>query len=228
MRNKGAIILARYDSNRLPGKACIRLAGKKLLEWVISSLYPNPDFEVVLATTERECDDVLCEIAHTNGIGYFRGDLDDVALRILKCAKHFKFDSFARVNGDSPFVNRKLLTDGFRIMEEGHYDFVTNLAPRTFPYGVAVEIFNTDLFESVYEKFNSAEDKEHISQYFYKNLSEFKYYPITKDKDYSKIQLVVDELKHIEPIEKLLEKIPNKRDRSIDEVIDLLKEKKYI
>jgi spore coat polysaccharide biosynthesis protein SpsF (cytidylyltransferase family) len=225
MKN-GAIILARYDSRRLRGKACIQIAGKRLLEWSITSLFPNPCFDVVLATTERECDDVLCDIAKGNGIAYFRGDTNDVALRTLMCAKHFKFDTFARVNGDSPFVNKKLLLTGFKKMEKSGYDFVTNLVPRTFPYGVAVEIFNTKMFESVYSKFRSLADKEHVTQYFYQNLSDFKYYSMTHCRDDSKIHLVVDRPEDIAHIEALLEKMTNREDIDIDEIVDLVRANK--
>ena len=69
---------------------------------------------IVLATSDRPIDDPLAAFAAANELALFRGDPDDVAGRALACAERFGLDYFARVNGDSPFLEPALLGEAIR------------------------------------------------------------------------------------------------------------------
>ena len=204
MKN-GAIVLARMDSSRLPGKANIMIHGKTLLEWCIESLKGKSSYEIIIATTTREIDIPIVEIAKRNNIAYFQGSITDVAKRTLDCAKKFRLDNFARVNGDSPFIRRQLLNIGFDKITNPKYDFVTNLIPRHFPYGISVEIFKTKIFEQVYTRIKDPSHKEHVTSYFYEHLSNFHAhflkYPYGNDHN---IRLVIDTEDDLVQMKKLI------------------------
>ncbi|MFQ5805857.1 MAG: hypothetical protein ACE5I3_05335, partial [Phycisphaerae bacterium] len=72
-------------------------------------------------------------------------------------------------------------------------DFVTNVEPRSYPQGVAVEVFRTDAFRKAYRQMNHPDDFEHVSRYFYRNDTQFRIGRLSAaDTDYTDIRLTVD------------------------------------
>ena len=53
------------------------------------------------------------------------------------------------------------------------YDLITNIFPRSFPKGQSVEIIKTSILKKNIHKFTKM-DKEHVTNYFYKNHKQFK------------------------------------------------------
>ncbi|MBU1013779.1 MAG: hypothetical protein KKG99_12305 [Bacteroidetes bacterium] len=191
--NKAVIILSRLDSTRFPNKALKKLGNKTLIEWCITALMPQKHYKIVLATTNREVDNPLIEIANKYGIQFYRGDCDNVALRVKNCLEQFKIDIFARVNGDSPFPQRELIEEGFKRLENDNLEFVTNLAVRSFPYGISVEILRAQTYLEHYKNFHSNTHKEHVTSYFYENLKTFNFLNIDYgNKNDHNVRLVVD------------------------------------
>ncbi|QDU61533.1 3-deoxy-manno-octulosonate cytidylyltransferase [Planctomycetes bacterium Pan216] len=167
----GAIIPCRMDSTRLPEKALRSMAGRPLVGHIVSRCMRVEPFNgrVILATTDRPVDDPIASYASSERIACFRGSLDDVAGRMLRCAEAFQLEWFARVNGDSPFVDPQLLTIGCRLAKGEEYDFITNLVPRTYPYGVSVEVIRRDAFADRYDLMSDREDLEHVTRYLYRH-----------------------------------------------------------
>lgn len=157
------------DSQRFPGKALCLFQGKPLIIWVLERAASSQQLEqVVLATTEREIDAPLVQIVKAAGFDIFRGASVNVADRILACARHFQASSFARINGDSPFLDVKLLDLGLSLQQKTGALLVSNLIPvRTYPYGVAVECLSTEKFAELSKEIVSKEDREHVTQFIY-------------------------------------------------------------
>lgn len=188
------IIPARMDSQRLPGKVLRRAGDVPLMGYVIrrAGLVSRLS-RIVVATTRRSVDDPIEEYACSSGLEVFRGDTEDVALRLLSCASEFGADYFIRLNGDSPFPDPHLLEEGIGMCRNGGFDFVTNLIGRSFPYGIAVEIIATRVYKSAYERMESPEDREHVTAYLYAHLDEFLTHSMTSPvPEFAKTRLVVD------------------------------------
>ncbi|MCB0651976.1 MAG: hypothetical protein KDC85_11930 [Saprospiraceae bacterium] len=205
-----ALIYSRMDSQRLPQKALKLLGTKKLIQWAIDGAIVLEGVEPILLTTDRSVDDPLVEIALTNGIRFFRGDTHNVAKRTFDCINYYNIDIFARLNGDSPFLSKKLLREGIRILESSEqYDFVTNLFPRHFPYGMSVEVMRSDLFKKHYPEINTLSFQEHITSWFYNNTDQFRLYkiidPSINDHD---IRLVVDTAEDLEKLNVMVSQNP--------------------
>ncbi len=208
MADNGAVVLARMDSSRFPGKALAPVKGIPLLQRCVEPLLQAGDFKVLIATTSRPVDNPIADEASRLGMPCFRGEADDVALRMLRCAQTYHLDAVARVNGDSPFPNIRLLRQGFAAIETGQYDFCTNLVPRAFPYGVSIEVFRTSFFAECYPKFGTAYHREHVTPYFYEHLHEFRVccleYSAGNDHD---VRLVVDRPGDVDLIERILDNV---------------------
>lgn len=172
------VLIGRMDSSRLPGKALMKIAGMPLIDLVrrrVSQARMIDD--ITLATTNRVCDDALAAWAEDSGIQSFRGDVDDVGGRVADCAASLQATHFVRLNGDSPFVDAALIDAGVRIALATGADLVTNLLPRSYPYGVAVEILRLDSYRRALPLFK-AEEKEHVTQHFYRNPDRYRIEPL--------------------------------------------------
>lgn len=219
-----AIILARMDSSRFPSKATSLLGDKRLIEWSIDAILTNTSLTPILATTNRDVDQPLQEVAIEKGIHCFRGDLNNVAKRVAHCIKHFKIDYFARINGDSPFIMTDLLQESFELLEHKEVDFVTNLVPRSFPYGLSIEVFKSSFFLEYYQKFDSPALQEHMTSYFYKNIEQFNVHKITyPDGNQHDVRLVVDTPEDKVQVEQILAQLPKQNVYQLDNLINAYK-----
>jgi len=165
----GAVIPCRLDSTRLPGKVLRRVRGRTLLDRVLDRCRGVTGLDLmVVATTDRAVDDPIADHAAAQGVPVYRGRLDDVAQRLIGAARAHDLDWIARVNADSPFVDPRLLEAAIVTVRAGSVDFVTNLHPRTFPYGVSVELVRTQVYEQMVELREASEERDHPTQVLYR------------------------------------------------------------
>ena len=173
--NIGAIIFSRYDSSRLYGKALIDIEGRSLLGRVIdrAKLIKGVS-KIIVATSNRKIDDAIYKFALSENITTFRGSSSDVFGRALDACKKYKFDIFARICGDRPFLDYELISEGIKIIKKRNLDLVTTMFPRTYPPGLTTEIIKKELLERFDKKVLSQFDREHLTTYFYKNPHDIK------------------------------------------------------
>lgn len=187
-------VAARLDSSRLPGKALMDLGGLPVVGNVLAraARVDGPQ-AVVLATTDRPVDAPLAAYALSVDIPSFRGSVDDVAQRLLDCARQREADYIVRVNGDSPFIDPELIARGLAMCRERDLDFCTNIPGRTFPYGIAVEIVRTATLAALMDGNDEASDREHVTPAIYRVLDTLNHAVLTSDQpELAKARLVVD------------------------------------
>ena len=167
----GAIIICRFNSTRLPGKILKKIKNKTLLTYIIERLecVENID-EIIVATSEEESDQPIVDHCIQHKITYYRGSLQNVAERFLKCSQAFNFDYSIRINGDNLFLDHSIISDMISKINENKYDMISNVKGRTFPKGVSVEILNIEFYKNLYLKLKSPNYQEHVTNYIYENL----------------------------------------------------------
>jgi len=220
IKNAG-IILARMDSRRFPKKVLMPIGGIPLLECCAAGVLRTKSFSPILATTTRPVDQPLVDFAAQIGVPCFRGDLDNVYQRVCKCLSYYGVDIFARINGDSPFVQADLLDAGLDLLEQQNCDFVTNLVPRRFPYGVSVEICRSKIFLQAENFLSTAEHKEHITSYFYQNLSRIRHSTLVGESDLSSVRLTIDTPEDLKRIERMQKTEPDILTSSLSKVLEI-------
>lgn len=192
--NIGAIIVARMSSTRLPAKMLRVICGRPLIDWVILRAQGMTTAGKLVVATSKDCaDDKLARHCRAAGLAVYRGALDRLADRVAGCVEHHRFDYFVRINGDSPFLVPRLIDQGVHLATEQDLEFVTNLHPRSYPYGIAVEVFKATAFLSARQAFEHAGHQEHLSTYFYEHLQGFRHATITAESDFSGLRLTVDD-----------------------------------
>ena len=103
--NTSIIIQARTGATRLPNKMILPFWNNKSLFEVILLRLKSYKNQIILATTEKKNDDILCNIAKNYGINIFRGSEDNVLLRFIGACENFNVDKIIRVCADNPFLD---------------------------------------------------------------------------------------------------------------------------
>ena len=220
----GAFVLSRMDSSRLPGKAMLQLNDEyALVAFIINSLSNIEGVKPIVLTTDREVDVPIVDVANRLSVSCYCGDLDNVSLRIVGAINQFKLDYFFRINGDSPFFDKRLLEKALQLINEKKYDLVSNLIERTYPYGATVELINAKKYIELYENFDTPGHFEHPTAYFYENLDTLDYKSLINDNDFSKIKLTIDTLGDYIRVKKILKIDQQFNLLSLEEKMQLLK-----
>ena len=168
------IIQARSNSKRFKNKVLHPIHGVPLIQHVINRVKRSRRIKkLIVSSSFKKSDDNLISYLKKKRIKFFRGNLENVAMRLYKTAKTNKAKSFVRISGDSPLIDPKLIDKVIEIsLREKDFDIITNVFPRTFPKGQSVEVIKTSLIKK-YSKNFSKLDKEHVTKYFYDNSNRF-------------------------------------------------------
>jgi len=106
---KGIFITVRTGSTRLPNKPILKIKEKYTIEYVIDSVKSSKYADlVVLCTTTRKEDLVLCDIARNNNIEYFQGSEHNKWERWRHACEKFDIDFFVNADGDDLFYDAGL------------------------------------------------------------------------------------------------------------------------
>jgi spore coat polysaccharide biosynthesis protein SpsF (cytidylyltransferase family) len=190
------VILSRLGSGRLPAKSLLLIRPKtSILENIILQLNILENVErPVLATSNYKEDDVLDYYANQLGIKVLRGSHDNVIGRLHMAAIKEGADYVLRVNSDSIIVDRELIDIGISKLHRNNYDYVTNLRPRSYPYGISLQIISTELLSLCIKSKLDNKEKEHITPAIDKYINPSRLYNISSPLsfDYSNKRLVVD------------------------------------
>ena len=194
--NAAIIVFARLDSSRLPGKALKPISGKPLLDRVIDRCRATPGSPaVIIATSDRSSDDPIADHVARRGEKLFRGAAQDVAGRALACAEAHNLDRFARISGDSPFIDPDLIARCMARSRDVDAELVTNVFPRTYPIGVSVEVIKTSAMRRIVAETDDPEDREHVTRYAYRRANHFHLENLSApDERYAGVSLAVDTL----------------------------------
>lgn len=198
------------SSKRFRGKMLTELDGITILERVVRQLYKAENIsKVVVATSVEKSDNEIQAFCQSKSIPFYRGPLEDVALRFVEILKTEKPEAFIRISGDSPTIDPHLIDIVAAAFNSGNFDLVTNVFPRTFPKGQSVEILSSKIFLETYSDFSDPAHFEHVTKYFYEHHEEFNVKNIENPMNYGSVNLCVDNPQDIEMIERILESCEN-------------------
>ncbi len=173
----GAIIQARMSSKRLPGKVLKELpyeGGISSLEQIVYRLKKVESLhEVIIATSTKEEDKAIVNMAHSKNIDVFTGSLNNVLERFYLAAKPFGFDNVVRITGDCPCIDPVIIEDTIQKHVQEKADFTTTGAlKRTFPIGMDTAVIKMQALEEAYHNADKDYEKEHVTPYLYKSHPE--------------------------------------------------------
>lgn len=138
---KSAILItARLKSTRLPMKVIKPIHGTPMIIHMLDrlKLATIPE-EIIICTSTVAQDDPLEEIAAQEGVKCFRGDPDDVLLRLTKAAEKYKVETVINCTADNPFVDPVYIDKLYRYHIEQQNDFtkINGLPWGVFSYAIS-------------------------------------------------------------------------------------------
>lgn len=105
-----AVIPARYEAQRFPGKLLADLGGKTVLQRTYEAVVHTDLFDAVWVATDSDKIE-----HHINALGgnVFRSkrDHDCGSNRVAECVEFLDVDVVINVQGDEPFISKKALSD---------------------------------------------------------------------------------------------------------------------
>ena len=164
-----AIIQARTSSKRFKNKILFPINGIPLIKHVVNQAKKSKKItRIIIATSKDKTDDKFTKYLKQERILYFRGELNNVALRLYKLANKKKAKYFVRINGDSPFIDHKIIDRAITISKNSkkNFDIVTNVYPRTFSKGQSVEIIKTNILKKNLANFSDFDSPIIDRKYF--------------------------------------------------------------
>tara|TARA_Y100000768_G_C23842035_1_gene616656 strand:+ start:181 stop:867 length:687 start_codon:yes stop_codon:yes gene_type:complete len=200
VKNIYLIIFARLNSKRLKKKVFRKIFDNYLLEIVYLRIKKKLKYKIIINTSDKKTDDPIVKFCMMKKIKFFRGDLNNVFLRTIKCIKKYNISAFVRVNADRPFVDFDQIKKAIEIFKSNKYDIVTNQLNKKSPKGLSCEVARSKIFKEVLgDKKLKKSEKEHIFNYFYQNKKKYKIYQL-KNKLYeknSKLNFSIDNKKDL-------------------------------
>lgn len=230
-----AIIQARMGSTRLPGKVMMPIEGKPLLYYVINQVRHSKKLSnIIVATTNLKEDEIIVNFVNSLGVDCYVGNAQDVLDRYYCCAKEFKIDVIVRISGDSPLIDYNIIDKCIDEFEKNHFDYLGNTIVKDdnhwienyngFPIGVAVEVFTFNALEKAWKESKKPSDREHVTEYIWKNPEIFKLGSIKNSEDLSNMRIVVDYQEDFNLVKKIIEHLPSNDALTLEQIISFLKE----
>ena len=231
--NFAIIIQARTGSKRFPKKILAKIDRRSVLEFLIDRLTQIfSKNKIIIATTKFKRDNIICNFSKKKKINFFRGHESNVLKRYLDCAKKFKAKSIIRITSDCPLIDPRLIEKMKRVFVLNKLDYLANTYPPTkskFPDGSDIEIFKFKSLLKISKLSKNNEDKEHVTNFFWKNPKEFKTKMINNKKDLSNYKFSIDYKSDLTLVKKISEKIrAKKKHGTAEEIVSIIKKNKYM
>ena len=135
--NTAILITARLKSTRLKEKALKPIKGRPMLSHMLDRLrLVDKSERIILCTSTVEQDDRLCLFSENEHIDYFRGDPDDVLLRMCHAAEKFNVGTIISCTADNPLIEPEYIDKlvNFHLEEDNDFSYISGLPIGTFAY----------------------------------------------------------------------------------------------
>lgn len=171
------ILTARMDSERLPGKALIDIAGAPNLARIVTRFRKCRQVnEIVVATTVRDEDDAIVQWCRTIKARFHRGAPGKLIEQVHDIARQYKADYVLRATCDAPFISWELVDLAFQVVAEHEADTgrLWGMPDRTIAvYGAAEFPYSYKALERM-RLYSQGEERKHPGMHLDAHRLEYK------------------------------------------------------
>ena len=223
-----AIVQARTNSSRLPGKVLKPIQGIPLIIHLLKRVsYSKKITKAVLATSNQSFDDDLVNIVKKYNFQTFRGSLNDVLKRYSDCSRKEKADAIIRITGDCPLIDASLIDELIEEFIAGNWDYLGNSIDEknlTVPDGFDIEIFKSFILYLTSQKAILSSEREHVTPWMRNSKNKVKWKHYEHKVKYPFYRLTVDDQVDFEVIKEIFDNLYTTNTRfKISDVINFLK-----
>ncbi|MGI9218312.1 MAG: cytidylyltransferase domain-containing protein [Hydrogenophaga sp.] len=200
------VVQARMTSTRLPGKVLLPLAGEPMLVRLLERLRRVQRAQgIVIATTTNVADDPIAALCAQQGVPCHRGSEHDVLSRYAEATRLHGADTVVRITSDCPLIDPALIDQVIAVYEEGDSDYVSNMLPPTWPYGMAVEVFSAAALAQAHVEATQPAEREHVTPFLYWHPERYRLRNVASPVDLSQHRWTVDTPEDYELVRRLFE-----------------------
>ena len=190
----GAIIQARVQSRRLPGKVLLSLpygSGISIIENIIRRISVVSGIDaVIIATSDRPENDDVVSVARAAGAEVFRGSEDDVLDRFHKAAVLHGVADIVRLTADNPFVDPVMLDACLKAHKKSKADYTKTIG---LPVGMNFEVISFKALDRLQRSVTLNDEREHVTLHVCRNPANFNICTLNLGKsEYEGLRLTVD------------------------------------
>lgn len=220
------IVQARMTSTRLPGKVLLPLAGVPMLTRLVERLRRVQRASgIVIATTTNATDEPIAALCAQLGVPCHRGSEHDVLSRYTDAAREHGADVVVRITADCPLIDPALIDQVIAVYQEGGSDYVSNMLPPTWPYGMAVEVFSAAALQQAHAEATQAAAREHVTPFIYGHPERYRLRNVESPVDLSHHRWTVDTPEDYALVSRLFERlIPTRPNFTQADVLALLEQ----
>lgn len=235
-----AIVQARMGSSRLPGKILLNLQNMPVIWHICERLSLSKEVDkVVVATSDKNQDDILTKCLDKNEIDYFRGSEEDVLDRFYKTADFYKADYVVRITADCPLIDPSLVSKAVLALKDDESLDYVGLACgagvfkdkiNKYPDGLDTEVFTFKSLEKTWNEATSSLDRgESVTSYLWSNKLKFNIKTISSKNDYGNLRWTLDTPEDYEFINHIYNELYNsKPEFGMHDILELIKEKPHL
>jgi len=172
-----AIVQARIEARRLPGKMMLLLRGYPVIAWIFERIKKSTLLEsTVFAIPDEGSDDSLAQLLNNLGAEVFRGSESDLVDRFYQAARKWKATHIVRVCADNPFISGSEIDRLIRFYFSSNYDYAYNHIPKNnlYPNGIGAEITSFEILKTIHREAIKPGHREHLFNFIWTHPDRFK------------------------------------------------------
>lgn len=238
----GCLIIARLSSTRLPNKNILTLNNIPMIINLFNRIKKSKTLDkIIICTSIEKTDNLLEKIANEHDVPIFRGDLENIMDRIIKCASKYNLTDIVEVLGDNPLIDHTLIDYVSSNYFKKKLDYCTNISQdykkqldtkpyKCFPIGLRVQIYKTSVAQQ-YTKFTKESFiSSHPTNFIFENNKLFKneFLEAKNDFDFlnlSNLTFAVNEKNQFDNIRNIFENFKS-YNFTLKEMVNFINEKK--
>jgi spore coat polysaccharide biosynthesis protein SpsF len=202
-----AVIQARTNSSRLPGKVLLPLAGAPLLQRLIERVRTARTIDaLVVATSSKSQDDAIAELCAATQTICHRGSETDVLARVVEAADRERASTLVRLTGDNPFVDGTLVDLVVQEFQRANppVHYAHNVEDCGFPFGLYVEVCEMAALREALQSTDAA-DREHVTWYVRRRPAQFRHLAVRAGVKFKERNLSIDTAEDYERLRPLFD-----------------------
>ena len=204
MSNIVAVIQARENSTRFPGKVLSKINGKSIIQIIHTRLKGSKKInKIIFAIPNNKKNKNLEKHLKNKNIKYYKGSEKDVLDRYIKVANKTNAKHIVRITADCPLVDPFLVDKIILKYFKEKADYASNTSPASFPDGMDVEVFSKKILQKLKKITKKISDKEHVTTLI--NEISCKKINFLNKKDLSQENLTLDEKNDLWKIKKIFD-----------------------
>lgn len=225
MERSYIVLQARIHSKRLPGKLLLPLKDISIFEHILKRLLMAREPDGIIVATTNETKPHIADVVKKYNLLIHIGSEEDVLERFVEAVERYGLTHVVRATGDNPLVCPEHIDRALMLHKKEKADLT--VFP-LLPYGTGIEVIRGAVLKKIHTLTEDPFEREHITQYIYRNRSNFRIVLGKPEPQYQRpeLRLTVDNREDYEHMVKIYDNLYKDLPVGLNDVIKYIDNKK--